>query len=130
MGRHEGVQGRRCDQRAAKGLEQFAMLRLNWPECTCTHQDWENLKKVALDWEDKESEAFEAKNYYGIDLFHLGEIELAEKQFKQVIQLNEKHSQSIYYLYKIAKINNQPDVAESYKTALNNLDDSILANEK
>jgi len=44
--------------------------------------------------------------------------------------LNEKHSQSIYYLYKIAKINNKPDVAESYKTALNNLDDSILANEK
>ncbi len=94
------------------------------------NKDWENLKKVALDWEVKEPESIEAINYYGIALFHLGEIELAEKQFKQVIQLNEKHSQSIYYLYKIAKTNNQLDVAESYKTSLNNLDDSILANEK
>ena len=90
------------------------------------NENWNKLKVISEEWMKAEPLSLEAKVHFAVSLYHLGELKKAKKFFIDVAKLNNKHSQSFYYLYKIAERDNQKDDLEKYKNIVLQLDENLL----
>ncbi|MBT6602951.1 MAG: trypsin-like peptidase domain-containing protein [Nitrosomonadales bacterium] len=88
-------------------------------------KDWSKLMIISEDWVKDEPNADESNFHLGLANYHLNKEGKAYKLFKKVVSQNKKHTQSYFYLYKIAKAKNNNNEMIEYKKKIEQLDSNL-----
>ena len=89
-------------------------------------ENWKKLSKVSLSWHQSQSRSIEAHSNYALALFKLGQTDKSEEEFKKIAAKNPKFVQSFLYLHEIAKIKQNIQDVEKYKSIVLSLDETII----
>ena len=80
---------------------------------------------ISEDWIKSEPDAIESNFHLGLANYHQNNEDDAYQLFQKVISQNKKHTLSYFYLYKIAKANNNQIEMVEYKKNVEQLDSNI-----